>query len=473
MTKRLVVMMTVVFAVAACGGGGSTPAPTGTLSAATNTPGNTATTAATSPAATSPGASETAMASESTGASASPSASPAAVCNAAAGAAAPAGSFDPASITGDADLGHWDSSPQENAALECALKGFAMTYPNVTVKNEDISGDYRAQMVTRFGAKNPPDTFYVNGDTVLDWIDQGFLLPLDDYIAAQGIDMSKFFAGYEDQFKGPDGKTYGIAKDGNTIAMAYNTDLVPTPPKTMDELVTMATALKGTNNLTAPMCLSTGLDRGLAFLYAQGGSLLTADNKAEAIDTDASKTAVQWYMDLFKNGLGAPPPANSWCGEQLGKKNVAFAFEGGWLLGYMQTTYPDVHWAFEEMPTGTSGSKVTISYTAAYGIGADSKNKDQGWTVEQYLTGPDGMALWTSGGIAVPSRSDVAVPTGFEKIVAGAAYAKPGAPPIKGYNDVQKAFQDAFTAEVTNGTFSADPVIAATSTAITTALGTQ
>ena len=48
---------------------------------------------------------------------------------------------------------------------------------------------------------------------------------------------------------------------------------------------------------------------------------------------------------------------------------------------------------------------MTISYTAAYGIGADSANPDQGWTVLQYLTGPDGMKLWTEGGIAVPSRS--------------------------------------------------------------------
>ena len=52
------------------------------------------------------------------------------------------------------------------------------------------------------------------------------------------------------------------------------------------------------------MCLNPGLDRGLAFLYAQGGSLLTEDGTAAAIDTDASKAAVQWYLDLFKNGLG-------------------------------------------------------------------------------------------------------------------------------------------------------------------------
>jgi multiple sugar transport system substrate-binding protein len=345
-----------------------------------------------------------------------------------------------------------------------------MTYPNVSVTNTDVSGTYNDQMVTRFGAHTPPDVFYVNGDTALDWETQTFLLPLDDYISKQGFDMTKFFPGYQDTFKGVNGKTYGIAKDGNTIAMAYNTDLVTTPPKTLDELMTLATSLKGTGNLTAPMCLNPGLDRGLAFIYAQGGELLSADNKTEQIDTAASKAAVQWYMDLFKNGLGVVAPSGSWCGEQLGKGNVAIAFEGGWLKGFMDTTYPNVNWSFAEVPQGSLGKPMTISYTAAYGIGADSANPDQGWTVLQYLTGLDGMKLWTEGGIAVPSRSDVPAPQGFDVITKGAEYARPGSGFMPGYNDVQKAFGDAFTAEVTNGTFSADPVVAATATAITAAL---
>src|SRR5581483_1981997 len=153
--------------------------------------------------------------------------------------------------------------------------------------------------------------------------------------------------------------------------------------------------------------------------------------------------AVQWYMDLFKNGLGmtASDMGDGWCGEALGKGDAAIVFEGGWLLGYMQSSFPDAKWAFAEMPTGTSGSKVTISYTAAYGIGVDSPNKDQAWVVMQYLTGAAGMAIWTGGGIAVPSRSDVPVPAGFDIIVKGAAYSKPGSGFMKGYNDVQKAFQ--------------------------------
>jgi ABC-type glycerol-3-phosphate transport system substrate-binding protein len=113
---------------------------------------------------------------------------------------------------------------------------------------------------------------------------------------------------------------------------------------------------------------------------------------------------------------------------------------------------------------------VTISYTAAYAIGADSKNKDQAWVLLQYLAGKDGMTKWTEGGVALPSRSDVPTPKGKEVLVAQAAFAKPGSGFFKGYADVQKAFQDAFTLEIQNKTYSADAVIAATKAAVDKAL---
>jgi multiple sugar transport system substrate-binding protein len=377
--------------------------------------------------------------------------------------------FDPASISGEITLGQWESSPAEGEALATALEAFAVAYPNIKVNQTTIKGDYRAQMVTSFGAHDEPDIFYVNAEYAPEWMDpaNGFLLPLDDYIAKQGFDTSAFFPAYADIFKA-DGVTYGLPKDGNTIAMAVNTDLVPTAPTTMEELISTATDLKGSGDIKAPMCLSPGLDRGLAFIYAEGGALMNEDNTEAAIDTDASKAAVQSYLDLFKDGLGMSPSdlGDGWCGEALGKGDVAIAFEGGWLLGYMNDTFPDINWAFNEMPTGSTGSKATITFTAAYGIGPDSENPDAAWVLMQYLTGPEGMAKWTEGGIAIPSRSDVPVPEGFEVIVKGADYAKPGSGFVKGFNDIQTAFNNAFLAEVTNKTYSADAVVSATKTKI-------
>ena len=381
--------------------------------------------------------------------------------------------FDPNSISGEVTLGQWESSPAEGEALKAAVDAFSAAYPNIKVTQTTIPGDYRAAMITKFGASDVPDLFYVNAEYAPEWMSEGFLQPLDDYIQRQGFDTSTFFPDYLSIFQ-QDGTTYGLPKDGNTIAMAINTDLVPTPPKTMDELVQVATSLKGKSGLKAPMCLNPSLDRGLAFLYAQGGSLLSDDGTTATIDSAESKAAVQWYMDLFKAGLGQTNTqlGDGWCGEALGKGDVAIAFEGGWLKGAMDA-FPDIKWKFVEMPTGSSGSKVTINYTAAYSIGTDSKNKDQAWVLMQYLTGPEGMAKWTSGGIAVPSRSDVPVPAGFEVIVAGAAYAKPGSGFMPGYSDVIKAFGDAFLKQITDKTWDAAPVVAATKAKITEVLAAQ
>lgn len=426
MRRLLVLAAAVSLVAAACGGGTTSPSPAGT---------------------------------EGPAASASPGATT-------------AGGWDPTAISGTAVLSGWRSSPEEGEALTQALLGFPAQYPKIQVDYQPIAGDYRTVMITKISSGEVPDLFYVNAEYAQDWIDQGFLAPLDDYIAKSGFDTSQFFEGYASVFKGKDGKTYGFPKDGNTIAMAYNSAIVTTPPTTMDELVSTATSLVGQSGLAAPICLNPGLDRGLAFLYAQGGSLVSEDGASEQISTAASKAAVQWYLDLFKNGLGktAADLGSGWCGEALGKGQVALAFEGGWLDPYMASTFPDIKYAWAEMPTGSSGSPVTISYTVSYSIGADSKNKDQAFVLLTYLAGKDGMERWTAGGVALPSRKDVPIPAGKDVLAKGSSYARPGSGFMPGYVDVQKAFQDAFTAQIQGKTYDAGPVVDATKAAVDKAL---
>ena len=62
-----------------------------------------------------------------------------------------------------------------------------------------------------------------------------------------------------------------LPKDGNTIGMAYNTASCRRRRRRWTSWSRRPQALKGTDDLGAPICLNPGLDRGLAFLYAQGG----------------------------------------------------------------------------------------------------------------------------------------------------------------------------------------------------------
>ena len=147
------------------------------------------------------------------------------------------------------------------------------------------------------------------------------------------------------------------------------------------------------------------------------------------VNTPETKAAVQWYLDLFKNGLGmtASDLGDGWCGDSLGKDHAAITFEGR-----LARPGDDQHLSGHQVRVGhvpdraRPASPVTISYTAAYAIGADSKNKDQAWVLLEYLAGIDGMTKWTSGGVALPSRSDVPTPQGKDVLVQQAPFAKPG-----------------------------------------------
>jgi multiple sugar transport system substrate-binding protein len=387
-------------------------------------------------------------------------------------AASAAPSFDSSAVSGTVKLSGWQSSDAEKKALQDTIAAFEAQNSKIKVDYSVVAGDYPTVMATNFASKNVPDLFYVDAAFGQTWADQGFLQPLDDYIANSGFDTSKFYPGYIQPFKGSDGKLYGLPKDGNTIGMAYNTADVTTAPTTMDELQTTAQGLKGKSGLKAPMCLNASLDRGLAFIYANGGAIVSDDGKTNMVNTPETTQAVQSYLDLFKNGLGmtASDMGDGWCGDSLGKKHAAVAFEGGWLDPAMSSTYPDVKYNWGTFPQGSSGKPTTISFTAAYSIGADSQNKDQAWVLLEYLAGVEGMTKWTSGGVALPSRSDVPTPPGKEVLVQQAPNAKPGSGFMKGFTDVQDAFNKAFLTEVQKKTFQAGPVIQATSAAVDKAL---
>jgi multiple sugar transport system substrate-binding protein len=53
--------------------------------------------------------------------------------------------------------------------------------------------------------------------------------------------------------------------------------------------------------------------------------------------------------------------------------------------------------------------RATLSFTVSYSIAKQSKNKAAAWTLLTYLTGKQGMGIWTSKGLELPSRKDVKV----------------------------------------------------------------
>ncbi len=327
-------------------------------------------------------------------------------------------------------LSGWASSPEETALLKQVLRGFQKTFPKIKVDYQPISGDYVASMLAKFSARKPADVFYVDSNVILDWVTQGLLQPLDAYAAKSKFPAKPFYPSLLNGFKYK-GKVYGYPKDWSPLAMEVNNSYAAkagVKPTSITNWATLTAAAKKLKPVVAggkPICLSPSWDRALAFVYQNGGSFLNAARTKSTVNTPAVKAALNFYVGLITQGLAGTPAqlGVGWCGEALGKEKAAIAFEGNWMFPFMTSTFPDVKFTTVQMIKQKQHGN--LAFTVSYSMARDSGNKDAAWQLIRYLVGKPGMKTWTSKGLALPSRSDVAPVAGRKAFLADAAAAHP------------------------------------------------
>jgi multiple sugar transport system substrate-binding protein len=391
----------------------------------------------------------------------------------AAGSEAPAQPFDCGTGSGALQLAGFSAGNVEDEILRGVLDQFQAACPNYTVEFEVIAGEFAPVMLTRLGAGDAPDLFYVQQGYAQDWIDQGVLQPLDELAASAGVDLAAFYPGYLAPFQ-KDGQTYGLPKDSSVLGMQSNDQMLAdagvTIPATVEELEAAARTLKE-SGVTTPMCFAAEYARAGAFLEGAGGGMLTDDRTAPAIDSAESRAALDWILRMYAEGLAQYPGQMGvdWCGQALGEGRVAFAFEGNWVGPYMETNFPDVAYTVSAIPSGTEPA--TLSFTAAYAFSPDSPNPEGSWTLLSWLTSQPGMQAWVDGGLVLPARSDVQPQSERQQqYSAFAENARPGEGLVAGWSAIQDTFNGALRAAADSGG-TTDDIVNATLPAVQEALG--
>jgi multiple sugar transport system substrate-binding protein len=330
-------------------------------------------------------------------------------------------------------LSGWAVSAEEGSLLQNVVDAFEVAHPTIHVAYRPID-DYQSEMEQRFAAGDPPDVFYVDSSVAPRWIAQGFLQPLHGFATKSGFDTSHFFPVLRRAFEGPGGQPYGFPKDWSPLAMFTNDDLLAragvAPPTTWEELRAAAEQIRAATGVT-PICLSADWARLLAFVEQNGGSLLNDAQTAATIDSPAARAAVEFYVGLVRDGLAALPDAlgAGWCGQAFADGSVAIAFEGNWLVPSLQSVDYSIH------PLLSNVRRGNLAFTVAYSMAAASQHKQAAWELLSYLTGREGMQLWTSEGLALPSRDDVPVAPGREVFLGEAPVSTVWQFPI-GFDDV-------------------------------------
>ena len=326
-------------------------------------------------------------------------------------------------------LAHWSSSPVETELLKQVVRSFERKYPRIHVTRRALD-PYPDSMLAQFAARKPPDVFYVDSNVAPDWIKQGVLQDLTPYIKQYKFRTKPFYPRLLDgvpvrgeDLRVPEGLVAARDADEHGDAPAGRR---PGPAD-------VGAAHDGGPAAGRRRCRRgrsrsasvADWARALAFVYQNGGSFLNASKTRATVATPAVRQAIDFYVGLKTRGLAGTPAelGVGWCGEALGKEKAAIVFEGNWVVPFMAEQFPTVRYVNNRMVRGKQGGN--LAFTVSYSMAKDSKNKNAAWTLLTYLTGRQGMQIWTSKGLALPSRSDVKPVAGRASFLAQAPVSRP------------------------------------------------
>jgi len=311
-------------------------------------------------------------------------------------------------------LSGWVSSPAETALLESLLYKFSVENPNILVKYEPITGDYKQALLTAIASGTEPDIYYMDIFWWQELATNEVVLPLDDLMAASDVKREEFIPALLDAFT-YDGKTYGIPKDFNTLGMFYNKEMFdkagieyPTDDWTWDDLKEASAKLTDLSDATKPVygfCTPPDPGRFPVFVFQNGGMVMNEDYSDAALDGQAAIEAAEFYTSFRTEQIGAMPSdlGEGWQGTLFGKGQCAMVYEGGWLIPYLRDQFPGTQYGVVLPPAGPAGEGNLI-FTVAWGISANTKNAEAAWKVVNFLTNEASQKAVLESGFALPSR---------------------------------------------------------------------
>ncbi|MEQ4304075.1 sugar ABC transporter substrate-binding protein [Plantactinospora sp. B6F1] len=221
-------------------------------------------------------------------------------------------------------------------------------------------------------------------------------------------------------------KLVGIPIITEQEVLYYRKDLLEksgfsAPPKTLDELKTMAAKLEADNPGTAGFVARTGKAAAVtqfsSFLYSFGGDFVDGSGKA-SVNTEQARQAYEYYGGLLREHGPANISTDMSWSEAMAiftQGKAAFYTEANSL--YKNATDPAKSKVsdtvgFAPFPAGPAGSKPYNIPSWALGINEGSKNQSNAWKFIQWAAGKDQTLAQQKGGVPGARTSVWANPEG-------------------------------------------------------------
>ncbi|TFJ92193.1 extracellular solute-binding protein [Lentibacillus salicampi] len=291
---------------------------------------------------------------------------------------------------------------------------------NTQIQSSNIS-EAMARILEQANQDRAPDVAVIDSYLFPQYIEH--LQPLDDLMEEKGMKVEDFLPFAQDVLTGPDGKVYGLYMSTDTRVLFYNSELIPEPPKTWEEVIEVGKKLKdeGYDGISTPGGRGEGTSVTTLWplFWGQGGKLVDdegnpifGEGKNKEIMVDVLSTiqsaVEEGVLPQRVAGYGSENDQN----EEIAAGNVGMFIGGNWQESFLKETLGEEEfqkWEVAPVPQLEGGERTTTSGGWAWGIFTDDPEKKQAAFDLVYNTfiSEQGMGEFTSIYGELPSRTSV------------------------------------------------------------------
>ena len=309
----------------------------------------------------------------------------------------------------------------EETAMTVLLENAAEDLPQykitaLQIPFNDIYTKYRTDVASGAG----PDMFIAPNDSLGDDARAGLIADISD-LAEGKLDA---YAPLSVEGMSVDGVLYGVPESLKAVAFWYNTDLMPEPPATTEELQAMMED-------GIPVALSFGCYHHWGFFGAFGGKIF--DSSWEVVAGDGVADAMDYLNGLYQISVENGWPKNDGDGlAPFTEGTVAAITNGNWAMGDYKAALGD-KLAVAPLPAGPGGKANPLLGVDGYYLNPNSEDLEAALEVALYLTNLEAQTLMMNDAGHVPARANVEV---TDPLMAGlldgfsSAYVRPQVPEL-------------------------------------------
>lgn len=243
------------------------------------------------------------------------------------------------------------------------------------------------KLLTALASGSVPDVVLWDRYNTPLYVPKNALAPLDEYLAADGIDTAQFY----DQAMGElvvEGETYGLPLLVDNRSLFYNTELLADagvePPTDWDSLKKAAEAVTERDGGKLSVAGFALDDPGLfnIWLRQAGGQMFTEDGTATAFNSPEGLEVLEFWQSLLDAGVYEPGFGEGV--DSFAEGSTAIKYDGPWALTALDEA--EVDYGIVQPPVGPDGDQGAGMGGFGLVIPSGAQNPDGAWEFMKWWT---------------------------------------------------------------------------------------